>query len=152
MCVCVCVCVCVCARARSLACVHVPVRAHVRVFYLFIIFLYIYFFFAASPGGGGGRGEPERDAAPRGSAAVQQATAAPEPDNATHRRATPEHVITYPSRLIYYLNEDSESTYHDLDTRLKDHLTDGQVSMAGQDGRGTGWDGGQGTGWWGGWG
>uniref|UniRef100_A0A671Y237 ADAM metallopeptidase domain 23 n=1 Tax=Sparus aurata TaxID=8175 RepID=A0A671Y237_SPAAU len=30
-----------------------------------------------------------------------------------------EHVITYPSRLIYYLNEDSESTYHDLDTRAK---------------------------------
>uniref|UniRef100_A0A8C7HHL4 ADAM metallopeptidase domain 23 n=1 Tax=Oncorhynchus kisutch TaxID=8019 RepID=A0A8C7HHL4_ONCKI len=29
------------------------------------------------------------------------------------------HVITYPSRLIYYLNEDSESTYHDLDTRAR---------------------------------
>uniref|UniRef100_A0A7N5ZUJ0 ADAM metallopeptidase domain 23a n=1 Tax=Anabas testudineus TaxID=64144 RepID=A0A7N5ZUJ0_ANATE len=30
-----------------------------------------------------------------------------------------EHAIAYPSRLIYYLNEDSESTYHDLDTRVK---------------------------------
>uniref|UniRef100_A0A3Q3QKV5 ADAM metallopeptidase domain 23a n=1 Tax=Monopterus albus TaxID=43700 RepID=A0A3Q3QKV5_MONAL len=45
----------------------------------------------------------------------QQATAAPVTDNTTHHAV--EHVITYPSRLIFYLNEDSESTYHDLDTR-----------------------------------
>ncbi|XP_066543708.1 disintegrin and metalloproteinase domain-containing protein 23 isoform X4 [Amia ocellicauda] len=34
--------------------------------------------------------------------------------------------ITYPSRLIYYLNEDSESTYHDLDTRAKNQLKQSQ--------------------------
>ncbi|TRY82809.1 hypothetical protein DNTS_025574 [Danionella cerebrum] len=34
--------------------------------------------------------------------------------------------ITYPSRLIYYLNEDSESAYHDLDTRAKNQAADGQ--------------------------
>lgn len=61
----------------------------------------------------------------------QQATAAPATDNTTHHAV--EHVITYPSRLIYYLNEDSESTYHDLDTRIKDQATDGQVSQ--QEGR-----------------
>ncbi|XP_063744173.1 disintegrin and metalloproteinase domain-containing protein 23 isoform X4 [Eleginops maclovinus] len=54
----------------------------------------------------------------------QQATAAPATDNTTHHAV--EHVITYPSRLIYYLNEDSESTYHDLDTRIKNQATDGQ--------------------------
>ncbi|CAL8268067.1 unnamed protein product [Lota lota] len=75
----------------------------------------------ASPGG---ERESERDAVLR--VAEQQATAAPAPDNTTHRRAL-EHVITYPSRLIYYLNEDSESTYHDLDTRLKSHAADGQA-------------------------
>uniref|UniRef100_A0A8C3ALX8 ADAM metallopeptidase domain 23 n=1 Tax=Cyclopterus lumpus TaxID=8103 RepID=A0A8C3ALX8_CYCLU len=48
----------------------------------------------------------------------QQETAAPATENTTHHAV--EHVITYPSRLIYYLNEDSESTYHDLDTRVKD--------------------------------
>uniref|UniRef100_A0A7N6BUY5 ADAM metallopeptidase domain 23a n=1 Tax=Anabas testudineus TaxID=64144 RepID=A0A7N6BUY5_ANATE len=47
----------------------------------------------------------------------QQATAAPATDNTIHHAV--EHAIAYPSRLIYYLNEDSESTYHDLDTRVK---------------------------------
>ncbi|XP_015225968.1 PREDICTED: disintegrin and metalloproteinase domain-containing protein 23 isoform X2 [Cyprinodon variegatus] len=47
----------------------------------------------------------------------QQATAAPATDNITQHAA--EHTITYPSRLIYYLNEDSESTHHDLNTRAK---------------------------------
>ncbi|XP_053732578.1 disintegrin and metalloproteinase domain-containing protein 23 isoform X2 [Synchiropus splendidus] len=48
----------------------------------------------------------------------QQATAAaPSTDNTSQHAV--EHVITYPSRLIYYLNEDAESTYHDLDTRAK---------------------------------
>ncbi|XP_032385907.1 disintegrin and metalloproteinase domain-containing protein 23 isoform X2 [Etheostoma spectabile] len=55
----------------------------------------------------------------------QQATAAPATDNTTHHAV--EHVITYPSRLIYYLNEDSESTYHDLDTRIKNQATEGQA-------------------------
>uniref|UniRef100_A0A669B9U6 ADAM metallopeptidase domain 23 n=1 Tax=Oreochromis niloticus TaxID=8128 RepID=A0A669B9U6_ORENI len=58
----------------------------------------------------------------------QQATAAPTTDNTTHHAV--EHVITYPSRLIYYLNEDSESTYHDLNTHAKNqavHLA--QVSF-----------------------
>uniref|UniRef100_A0AAQ5XS56 ADAM metallopeptidase domain 23a n=1 Tax=Amphiprion ocellaris TaxID=80972 RepID=A0AAQ5XS56_AMPOC len=55
----------------------------------------------------------ERDAVPV--LLKQQATAAPASDNTTHHAV--EHVITYPSRLIYYLNEDSESTYHDLNTR-----------------------------------
>ncbi|KAJ3592640.1 hypothetical protein NHX12_007767 [Muraenolepis orangiensis] len=68
---------------------------------------------SASPGGGG---QPERDAA----AAEQQPTAAAAvaSDNTTRHHGL-EHAVTYPSRLIYYLNEDSESTYHDLDTRLK---------------------------------
>lgn len=65
----------------------------------------------------------ERDAVP--AQLTQQATAAPAPDNTTHHAV--EHVITYPSRLIYYLNEDSESTYHDLDTRAKNQATEGQV-------------------------
>lgn len=69
--------------------------------------------------------EPERDAVLRVS--EQQATAAPAPDNTTQHRRALEHVITYPSRLIYYLNEDSESTYHGLDTRLKNHGTNGQA-------------------------
>uniref|UniRef100_A0A4W5PB42 ADAM metallopeptidase domain 23 n=1 Tax=Hucho hucho TaxID=62062 RepID=A0A4W5PB42_9TELE len=47
----------------------------------------------------------------------REATAATATDNTSHHAA--EHVITYPSRLIYYLNEDSESTYHDLDTRAR---------------------------------
>uniref|UniRef100_A0A674DBI5 ADAM metallopeptidase domain 23 n=1 Tax=Salmo trutta TaxID=8032 RepID=A0A674DBI5_SALTR len=47
----------------------------------------------------------------------REETAAAATDNTSHRAA--EHVITYPSRLIYYLKEDSESTYHDLDTRTR---------------------------------
>ncbi|CAI5655999.1 unnamed protein product [Oreochromis niloticus] len=54
----------------------------------------------------------------------QQATAAPTTDNTTHHAV--EHVITYPSRLIYYLNEDSESTYHDLNTHAKNQASEGQ--------------------------
>ncbi|XP_037344174.2 disintegrin and metalloproteinase domain-containing protein 23 isoform X2 [Pungitius pungitius] len=65
----------------------------------------------------------ERDAVP--AELTQQATAAPAPDNTTHHAV--EHVITYPSRLIYYRNEDSESTYHDLDTRAKNQATEGQA-------------------------
>uniref|UniRef100_A0A3Q2X2P8 ADAM metallopeptidase domain 23 n=1 Tax=Haplochromis burtoni TaxID=8153 RepID=A0A3Q2X2P8_HAPBU len=55
----------------------------------------------------------------------QQATAAPTTDNTTHHAV--EHVITYPSRLIYYLNEDSESTYHDLNTHAKNQASEGQA-------------------------
>uniref|UniRef100_A0A671XZ02 ADAM metallopeptidase domain 23 n=1 Tax=Sparus aurata TaxID=8175 RepID=A0A671XZ02_SPAAU len=58
-------------------------------------------------------------------ASFQQATAAPATDNSTHHAV--EHVITYPSRLIYYLNEDSESTYHDLDTRAKNQAKEGKA-------------------------
>lgn len=54
----------------------------------------------------------------------QQATAAPASDNTTQHAA--EHVITYPSRLIFYLNEDAESAYHDLDTKAKNQATEGQ--------------------------
>ncbi|XP_035266973.1 disintegrin and metalloproteinase domain-containing protein 23-like isoform X4 [Anguilla anguilla] len=50
---------------------------------------------------------------------------APDSDNVTRRTA--EHEITYPSRLIYYLNEDSESTYHDLDTRTRNQVTGNQA-------------------------
>ncbi|XP_030642389.1 disintegrin and metalloproteinase domain-containing protein 23 [Chanos chanos] len=42
----------------------------------------------------------------------------------------PRHVqraIAYPSRLIYYLNESSESTYHDLDTHAKTQSSDSQA-------------------------
>ncbi|KAM9448318.1 disintegrin and metalloproteinase domain-containing protein 23-like isoform 1-T1 [Salvelinus alpinus] len=53
----------------------------------------------------------------------REATAAAATDNTSHHAA--EHVITYPSRLIYYLNEDSESTYHDLDTRARNQATEG---------------------------
>ncbi|XP_068186085.1 disintegrin and metalloproteinase domain-containing protein 23 isoform X2 [Antennarius striatus] len=65
----------------------------------------------------------ERDAVP--ALPKQQATAAPATDNRTHHAA--EHVITYPSRLIYYLNEDLESTYHDLDTRAKNQAPEGKA-------------------------
>lgn len=61
----------------------------------------------------------------------QQATAAPTTDNTTHHAV--EHVITYPSRLIYYLNEDSESTYHDLNTHAKNQASEGQVCGRGVD-------------------
>lgn len=56
----------------------------------------------------------------------EQRTAAADTDNGTQHPS--EHEIIYPSRLIYYLNEESESTYHDLDTRAKNQGTDGQVS------------------------
>lgn len=67
----------------------------------------------------------ERDAVP--TPLKQQATAAPATNNSAHHAA--EHVITYPSRLIYYLNQDFESAYHDLDTRVKNQATEGQVSQ-----------------------
>ncbi|XP_062389861.1 disintegrin and metalloproteinase domain-containing protein 23 isoform X1 [Sardina pilchardus] len=46
-------------------------------------------------------------------------------ENTSHAAA--EHVITYPSRLIYYLNENSESTYHDLDTRTRNQVSESPV-------------------------
>uniref|UniRef100_A0A3Q3DT41 ADAM metallopeptidase domain 23 n=1 Tax=Hippocampus comes TaxID=109280 RepID=A0A3Q3DT41_HIPCM len=64
----------------------------------------------------------ERDAVP----VKQQATAAPVSENTAHHAAA-EQVIAYPSRLIYYLNEDSESAYHDLDTRARSQTTEGQA-------------------------
>lgn len=55
----------------------------------------------------------------------QQATAAPATDNST--RHAVEDAVVYPSRLIYYLNRDSESPHHDLDTRVKNQAGEEQV-------------------------
>ncbi|XP_058889562.1 disintegrin and metalloproteinase domain-containing protein 23-like isoform X3 [Acipenser ruthenus] len=38
-----------------------------------------------------------------------------------------EREITFPSRLIYYLNEDSESTYHNLNTRARNQQKQNQA-------------------------
>ncbi|XP_057193735.1 disintegrin and metalloproteinase domain-containing protein 23 isoform X2 [Triplophysa rosa] len=55
-----------------------------------------------------------------------RATAAA-PGNFTGRKTGEREItITYPSRLLYYLNEDSESAYHDLDTRTRNQAGDGQ--------------------------
>ncbi len=48
----------------------------------------------------------------------------------THNASWPqesERTITYPTRLIYYRNEASESTYHDLNTHAKIPDPHGQV-------------------------
>lgn len=67
----------------------------------------------------------------RGSATLwQDATTAPETksnENVTSRQEK-EVAITYPSRLVYYVNEEAESTCHDLDTRARNQATEGQVS------------------------
>ncbi|XP_016107204.1 disintegrin and metalloproteinase domain-containing protein 23-like [Sinocyclocheilus grahami] len=56
----------------------------------------------------------------------REATAAA-PGNSTGRKPGEHEVtVTYPSRLIYYLNEESESTYRDLDTRTRSQASDGQ--------------------------
>ncbi|XP_026768415.1 disintegrin and metalloproteinase domain-containing protein 23 isoform X2 [Pangasianodon hypophthalmus] len=55
----------------------------------------------------------------------QDATAPPSTHNGSTQEA--EHTITYPSRLIYYLNEESESTYHNLNTQAKIPGQQGQV-------------------------
>ncbi|KAF5892210.1 disintegrin and metalloproteinase domain-containing protein 23 isoform X2, partial [Clarias magur] len=57
---------------------------------------------------------------------VEQDATAP---SSTHNGSTKEaeHTITYPSRLIYYLNEESESTYHNLNTQAKVPGQQGQV-------------------------
>ncbi|XP_053354528.1 disintegrin and metalloproteinase domain-containing protein 23 isoform X1 [Clarias gariepinus] len=66
----------------------------------------------------------------RGSAAPwQDATAAPETTssgNATNRQDK-EVAVTYPSRLVYYVNEEAESAYHDLDTRARNQAAEGQA-------------------------
>lgn len=59
----------------------------------------------------------------------QQATAAPATDNST--RHAVEDAVVYPSRLIYYLNRDSESPHHDLDTRVKNQAGEDQVRGGG---------------------
>uniref|UniRef100_A0A3B3Y9D2 ADAM metallopeptidase domain 23a n=1 Tax=Poecilia mexicana TaxID=48701 RepID=A0A3B3Y9D2_9TELE len=76
-------------------------------------------YFRSNPASQGVEDKVERDAA--SALLKQQATAAPATDNTTHHAA--EHAITYPSRLIYYLNEDSESTHHDLNTHAKNQAT-----------------------------
>ncbi|XP_076848732.1 disintegrin and metalloproteinase domain-containing protein 23 isoform X1 [Brachyhypopomus gauderio] len=40
--------------------------------------------------------------------------------------------VTYPSRLIYYLNEESESAYHDLGTRARNQATEVQPAHLAQ--------------------
>ncbi|KAL6484650.1 hypothetical protein MHYP_G00066950 [Metynnis hypsauchen] len=55
----------------------------------------------------------------------QDATAPAHTQNGSGQEV--EHTITYPSRLIYYLNEDSESTYHNLNTWAKTPGQQGQV-------------------------
>ncbi|XP_068602037.1 disintegrin and metalloproteinase domain-containing protein 23 [Brachionichthys hirsutus] len=57
--------------------------------------------------------EIERDAA----------AAAASDDGTRHEERA---ITTYPTRLIYYLNEDSESTYHDLDTRARSQAPEGK--------------------------
>uniref|UniRef100_A0A8C6PHL6 ADAM metallopeptidase domain 23 n=1 Tax=Nothobranchius furzeri TaxID=105023 RepID=A0A8C6PHL6_NOTFU len=79
--------------------------------------------FAVSPGV---EDEAERDA--EEALLKQQATAAPGTDSTTHHAE--EHEITYPSRLIYYLNEDTESTYHDLNTWAKNQKKKFPVHLA----------------------
>ncbi|KAI1899024.1 hypothetical protein AGOR_G00078420 [Albula goreensis] len=62
------------------------------------------------------------------SAALElDAASAPDSDSDNVTRHTAEHAIAYPSRLIYYLNEDSESTYHDLDTRTRTQVNENQM-------------------------
>lgn len=57
----------------------------------------------------------------------QDSTAPPSTHNGNTQEA--EHTIVYPSRLIYYLNEQSESTYHNLNTQAKIPGQQGQVSV-----------------------
>lgn len=57
----------------------------------------------------------------------QDATAPPSTHNGSTQEA--ERTIAYPSRLIYYLNEESESTYHNLNTQAKIPGQQGQVSI-----------------------
>ena len=49
--------------------------------------------------------------------------------NATRQGLFQGVTITYPARLIYYLNEESESTNHDLDTRARNQVSQDQVSL-----------------------
>ncbi|XP_039545356.1 disintegrin and metalloproteinase domain-containing protein 23 isoform X1 [Pimephales promelas] len=56
----------------------------------------------------------------------REATAAAQGNSTGRKSEEHEVTVTYPSRLIYYLNEDSESTYHDLDTRARNQAVDGQ--------------------------
>lgn len=61
--------------------------------------------------------------------AVSDDTAAGQKHNASGPQES-QRTLTYPSRLIYYLNEASESTYHDLNTRAKIPDPRGQVRAA----------------------
>uniref|UniRef100_A0A8C2J176 ADAM metallopeptidase domain 23a n=1 Tax=Cyprinus carpio TaxID=7962 RepID=A0A8C2J176_CYPCA len=68
-------------------------------------------------------------------ASTSTSATAAAPGNSTGRK-TGEHevTITYPFRLIYYLNEESESTYHDLDTRARSqdvHLAQASFQLDG---------------------
>ncbi|KAK3543693.1 hypothetical protein QTP70_027132 [Hemibagrus guttatus] len=61
----------------------------------------------------------------------QDTTAPPSKHNGSTQEA--EHTITYPSRLIYYMNEESESTYHNLNTRAKIPGQQGQCNSLTED-------------------
>lgn len=61
----------------------------------------------------------------------QQATAAPATTDNSTRHAV-EDAVVYPSRLIYYLNRDSESPNYDLDTRVKNQAGEDQVRGGGR--------------------
>ncbi|MEQ2189725.1 hypothetical protein GOODEAATRI_028270, partial [Goodea atripinnis] len=91
----------------------------------FVLWISQICYFFENPATHGVEDKVERDAV--SALLKQQATAAPATDNTTHHAA--EHAITYPSRLIYYLNEDSESTHHDLNTRAKNQAAADQVRL-----------------------
>lgn len=64
----------------------------------------------------------------RGAATLwRDATAASGTKNASSGQDK-EVAITYPSRLVYYVNDEAESAYHDLDTRARNQAAEGQVS------------------------
>lgn len=64
----------------------------------------------------------------RGSATLwRDAMVAPGTKNASSGQDK-EVAITYPSRLVYYVNDEAESAYRDLDTRARNQAAEGQVS------------------------
>lgn len=91
----------------------------------FVLWISHICYFCENPASQGVEDKVERDAV--SALLKQQATAAPATDNTTHHAA--EHTVTYPSRLIYYLNEDTESTHHDLNTHAKNQAAADQVSV-----------------------
>ncbi|KAL2102779.1 hypothetical protein ACEWY4_001947 [Coilia grayii] len=56
----------------------------------------------------------------------ESTVSAPDSANSSRQRLEQGVTITYPARLIYYLNEESESTHHDLDTRARNQVSQDQ--------------------------